>query len=256
MDNPNPGMQQDYDRLDADAVCAECGTVNPEGTLFCKTCGNNLRDQRQNRMTADGGVTVNAGDTAEKRQRLLTGLLSAFGLLLILWTVINLGQIQNWLTKGMVEGPAVAEENPGWFWFGEDADQYDSMLAYLDANPISTSDIEQAAIKVPTRAILEGRYFLREGSSPSQPVVGSAYVIQEGDLLRFVARIGDLEIRGEASVESSANPEAPFTGISTGGRPEGAFGYATRNEDDAGFTCVGQRSTVDVTYELNAYRVD
>ena len=35
------------EHLDADAVCEPCGNVNPEGTLLCKTCGNNLRDMIQ-----------------------------------------------------------------------------------------------------------------------------------------------------------------------------------------------------------------
>jgi len=39
--------------IEADAVCAQCGSANPEGTLICKTCGNNLRDQRMLRITAD-----------------------------------------------------------------------------------------------------------------------------------------------------------------------------------------------------------
>ena len=42
------------ERLDADAVCGSCGTVNPEDTLLCKSCGNNLRDQRQTRIAVDG----------------------------------------------------------------------------------------------------------------------------------------------------------------------------------------------------------
>ena len=42
-----------HEGIEADAVCAQCGSANPEGTLICKTCGNNLRDQRLMRIAAD-----------------------------------------------------------------------------------------------------------------------------------------------------------------------------------------------------------
>ena len=51
----NPQDHHEHvEHLDADAVCEACDTVNPEGTLLCKTCGNNLRDQRARRMKAGG----------------------------------------------------------------------------------------------------------------------------------------------------------------------------------------------------------
>ncbi|MCX5757207.1 MAG: hypothetical protein NTU83_01615, partial [Candidatus Hydrogenedentes bacterium] len=53
MMEEGPQPQVDIERIDADAVCEKCGTVNPEETLLCKTCGNNLRDQRLHRVQSE-----------------------------------------------------------------------------------------------------------------------------------------------------------------------------------------------------------
>ena len=39
MSDEGPGADIPIQRLEADAVCEQCGTVNPEDTLLCKKCG-------------------------------------------------------------------------------------------------------------------------------------------------------------------------------------------------------------------------
>jgi hypothetical protein len=87
MEDQRTGIEDNFEYIDADAVCEQCSTVNPAGTLLCKTCGNNLRDQRMRRLAADEGMeAVHASD---RPIRMLTGLLVVLGLLAILWAAIN-----------------------------------------------------------------------------------------------------------------------------------------------------------------------
>ena len=50
MAERNVPRQHSAERVDADAVCARCGAVNPEDSLLCKVCGNFLRDLRGRRL--------------------------------------------------------------------------------------------------------------------------------------------------------------------------------------------------------------
>ena len=99
MTDLHPDTSEEHHTLDADAVCGACGTVNPEGTLICKQCGNNLRDQRHQRMhAADAEIGV---DTAQSRRRIIDIGLGVFGILVVAWAVINVlnGNIDRWASR-------------------------------------------------------------------------------------------------------------------------------------------------------------
>ncbi|HOJ68818.1 MAG TPA: hypothetical protein PLH06_08470, partial [Candidatus Hydrogenedentes bacterium] len=84
--------------LDADAVCAQCGMVNPEGTLLCKNCGNNLRDQRMLRLQADEALQGRE-TAAEQRNTFLRNALGVLGVLVLLYLGLNASSLMNLLTS-------------------------------------------------------------------------------------------------------------------------------------------------------------
>ena len=104
MHNDNYGDIQAPETLDADAVCAQCNTVNAEGTLLCKVCGTNLRDQRAIRLSADQALDL--GNSGQRRRAWLSGILFVLAIGLIISTLINQELIVEWLIDaGRPSGP-------------------------------------------------------------------------------------------------------------------------------------------------------
>lgn len=89
------------EHLDADAVCELCGNVNPEGTLLCKQCGNNLRDQRSRRMHTTGGPT-SVVESSFSISRIVRGVVIVFGICAVLWVALEaVSTIETWLMSGV-----------------------------------------------------------------------------------------------------------------------------------------------------------
>ena len=254
-DNPYGG-EPSFERIDADAVCQECGTVNPEGTLFCKTCGNNLRDQRARRMTAEGAGEFR--DTqAQTSRRVLVGLLTVLALLLLVWAAMpgNVQRLQDSLTRRMAEDAYSNGADPSAYWDGPISDVFDAMVRDLLNNPVTSEETRQTDESGPApQSRYSGRYFLRNGGRPTDPVLGSAFVVESESELYFVALLGDVEIRGIGDSKATRDPSARFVGIKEDDRFSVGHGYV-QPLDDGGFLCVGQREKSDFKYETRAYRV-
>jgi hypothetical protein len=251
------GGDASFDRIDADAVCEECGTVNPEGTLFCKTCGNNLRDQRAHRMTTEGPSDLQ--DTpAQTTRRVLVGLLTVLAFLLLIWAAMpgNVERLTERLTTTMAEDVYGDGTDPRLYWDGQLSDLFDAMAADLRANPVTSEEIRQAD---ETPAVAQGgdfggKYFLRRGARPDDPVLGSALVVEDNGALYFVAFLGEMELRGRGDFESTRYPSSRFVGVRLDERYSSAHGYA-QPLDEGGFLVVGQRDNSNFSREINAYRV-
>ncbi len=187
--------------LEADAVCGQCGNVNPEGTLICKTCGNNLRDQRMLRMTADQMLEEEA--ESANRSVFLIRALSVLGILVVLWLGINAGRIASVLTSADDAGTAeeIIYTNPELFWTGPEGATYDAMRDELAAQFPSESDAESARMSVsPTQQITEGRYVVFQRLGTGMRFVGAAVVRADNEGWRYNAQLlDDIEIRGYAS---------------------------------------------------------
>ena len=188
--------------LEADAVCQQCGSVNPEGTLICKTCGNNLRDQRLLRMQAD--QILDADVTNSERSVFLMRALPVLGILLILWLGLNVGRMTDMLTSA---DNATSEDigivaDPGVFWSGPASATYDAMFSDLTANLPSEADAENAKINVfPSSTLQAGNYVLFERLGTGSQYTGVAAIEVDGDTCRYNASLnGGIEIRGEASL--------------------------------------------------------
>lgn len=128
MNSDYQGGEGQSEKLDADAVCIQCGTVNAEGTLLCKVCGNNLRDQRSRRMTTDQALET--GETGLNIRNWLSPVMFLLAVTLILFTLFNQDAIVNW----MVGVQSSEFEGPELLWLGNDSGELDELVDELRDN--------------------------------------------------------------------------------------------------------------------------
>jgi hypothetical protein len=199
-----------FEAVDADAVCEACGTVNDEGTLLCKQCGNNLRDQRARRI-AKGQVADLVAAPTVNRARLATGILTALGIAVIIYVVINIGSIEQGMVDYMKADSYRADAAIG-------SSRTESILNGLGQrlSEYSTGSVEmRAALENPViDTAYTGRYILIPPGpmTPSQ-VVAVAEAELRGERVYFVARTidGQYEIRGYAQMEDVEGAAAPVS---------------------------------------------
>ncbi len=249
MENDDFGTQSLGDRLYADAVCAQCSTVNPEGTLICKTCGNNLRDQRTIRLSADQEL-VNQGKPDEQRRWML-GLLPVLGLLLVLWVSLNVDTITGWLVSTGGSGPA-----PDALWAGADAAVYEQLLTELQEKGPTSAEARAVLGNYDRGDVLDGIYVIAQATPLGPRVVGSALIQQKEDTAYFVAKLGEqAEVRGKAVQQGSAWAAGYETaGALQGGRHFAVSGVALR-KPDGWYECFGQSEVSEDGYDFFAYKV-
>ncbi|MGI6137995.1 MAG: hypothetical protein ACOYI9_03085 [Candidatus Hydrogenedentales bacterium] len=241
--------------IEADAVCSQCGSTNPEGTLLCKTCGNNLRDQRHLRLTAD--QMLNTEKELSSRSMLLTTALPVLGLLILLWLGLNAGRISSLLTTpdyGRSQDFRVSAQS---FWQGPESDNYDQMLQSLMSSFPSFSDAETVRMEpLSGRGWSDGVYALYERHGTQQRFVGAALLQTEGDAKYFVAQINnDVEMRGKLIVQEQALLADWNNGAFLyDGEYYPCYGSATFNAD--GTVHISGGSTYNsITHQSIAYRV-
>ncbi len=187
--------------LEADAVCGQCGSVNPEGTLICKMCGNNLRDQRMLRIAADEMLEAEE-ETANRSAFVVSGL-SILGILLVLWLGLNAGRLANILTNpsGLDTGLETVYTDPEAFWTGPDSTRYHVMHEELTDRFPTESDADNALMSAtPMEQIAEGHYVLYRRMGTAMRFVGAAVVKEENGVWHYTAALRDgVEVRGHAS---------------------------------------------------------
>ncbi len=193
-------FQKEYrETIEADAVCNQCGTVNPEGTLICKKCGNNLRDQRQMRMAADHALSGGEAVSVAVTQSHLRGALTLLGLLLVLWMALNMGRISSMWTSVPTENTSGVRAHPYTFWQGADTAKYEALEARLDAAYPTENSAEGARLNFSGVARMDGVFALFERPGTGLRFVGGAVVQMGNGKYHFVARLLDgTTLRGEA----------------------------------------------------------
>lgn len=190
-----------FQSVDADAVCEQCGTVNDDGTLLCRVCGQNLRDQRARRLA--GAQAPAAGEAKVSRVRIFTSVLSVIGILLVIVAAISIRRIEAGLTDVLSEAPiggADAED----LWSGPSTPIFDELLAELNDYPSTRSQIQDALENPIAESSYNGRYvLLRSGPIRPDRVVGEAALQRRGDRVYFVALMTKpaMEVRGSARLE-------------------------------------------------------
>lgn len=237
------------ERVDADAVCGNCGSVNPEDTLICKTCGNNLRDQRAARMAMDQ-LHEDAASPG-RRTGVISGVLAVGGLLLIAWVALN----SDMIAQGMVSGAGDQGAFSLGLWSGADGDRLDELAHTLYSAPPSV-DAQLEAIHSPApQAGPAGLYVLaRESAEEGIRPVGMAKVAREGDTLYFVGHADFLEVRGRGRVNAQGMLVVDWAGYREGGREFEVRGAAAPGRN-GGFECYGEltRPTGDGTREAYTF---
>ena len=227
MNNVNLGGAFPVEKLDADAVCAQCNTVNAEGTLLCKVCGNNLRDQRNRRMQADQAMDLE--HTGQRRRAWLSGVFFVLALALIASTLMNQELIVDWL----IEDEAPSTEL---LWTGQYDAYFQPMFEEIDAVGLTAEAAKAAAENIAPADTLEGIYALFDGET----FLGTASFRIEGQDAYFAARLeNDREVRGVARLEANNYIALPdFSGIDYRGNVTPISGVAIPQENGA-VECMG-----------------
>lgn len=252
-----PFAQPEYkEGIEADAVCGQCGTTNPEGTLLCKACGNNLRDQRLLRLAAD--QILDAEVEGVSRSSFLFKALPILGLLVLLWLGLNAGRIASMLTTASDtrSGYEVAS-SPEVYWQGEGHEDFDALQLELLASFPSYSDAETARLESNVKAeFTDGVYALYERLGTSQRFVGAAKLkFQDGTYLYAAQINGEVQVRGRAVVnEHMLSSDWDEAAIMYNGAYYAVSGAAFLNPD--GMVKISGVSDLDTTqYQSAAYRV-
>lgn len=257
MGNGNSQPDASLHRLDADAFCVICSSVNPEGTLICKTCGNNLRDQKAQRVA--GTLAVDVPMMEPEKTAWLPKALVILGILLVFWTAWNLSDIADWLVGAEAADLDLAQ----YYWEGANSAVLNEMAQELEANPLKREEKEaaQAAVEAgqsPASGTYEGHYLLlRSGGIPGE--LGEAVVKQvDNERVLFVARVnrGRAELRGEGVFGGGGSrlDSRDMAAIKINGRPYGADGFVSFGGGPL-FECYGTCDLNEETYSAVALRV-
>ena len=244
---------EEFERFYADAVCEQCGSVNPEGTLLCKTCGNNLRDQRMRRVREKG--PEEAGRGRRLHFRWVATILYAVLMFGVIFAAISYAEIEAWFTRALTGATWEVSS----YWSGPESEVYKDLLTRLRVNPLTNEQAENAERTVAYDNGYTGRYAVKlKRVGRKNPVIGQAIVRQDGDRLYFVglAINGFMEIRGTAEVEEDGriSVEESVGAKRQDGAPFSVYAYATRRED-GGIECYGVGDPSGRGFTVLAYRV-
>ena len=251
MSNGNQRTVIPLERIDADAVCEWCGTVNPEGTLLCKTCGNNLRDQRAKRLS--GETAAESASRATEHTAIFGKVIGVIGVLLIIWVALNLTRIEEMMAGAQTS----TTSNARVYWSGPDIDVYNEMIQELQANPVTPQECGAVLQRPDYDGGYDGRYALFHRDGANLVPIGQASVRVKGDALVFVAVLSsfDLEFRGEARFEGNARIASRDTaGVRMNERFYGVSGFAQKVKT-GGFECFGLSDAGSDSYAAIAFHV-
>lgn len=243
--------QRRPDHLDADAVCAQCGTVNPEATLICRVCGNNLRDQRLRRLQAE--QQLEGKTTSFSGRQVARAVFGTLALLLLLWVAVNAQNITDafYNVGGDSQGIAAA------LWAGPDGAMLQELSMVLAGSQPSPAAIIAARATPALGEQVDGRYviFLADAAEDA-PHLATGIVHTVGDSVYFVALLsGGGEVRGKATRRGSAYVVEPGSGavLSEGVYSE-VVGFA-RGQSDGTYEVAGASSGMPAPVSLIAYRL-
>lgn len=243
------GTGQQEPGVEMDAVCERCGTVNPEETLLCKNCGNNLRDQRARRM-ATAEIYENLEPTQSKF-RLLTGLLPFLGLLMIVWTAMNVERIEGWMTSTQSPAEQVGQE----YFVGRESTPFEALAAELERNPVTRAQANLAMSQTANPAEIEGRYAIMRKTFGGIELGGQAVVAKQGKGYIFAAHLDNgMEVRGKADVDSAGKVQAEQIGARFEGKYASGAG-AAQPTSEVGFSVYGILDLSSTVFEATAYAV-
>ncbi|NLN92202.1 MAG: hypothetical protein GX130_02700 [Candidatus Hydrogenedens sp.] len=239
--------------IDADAVCGQCNTVNPEGTLLCKVCGNNLRDQRSLRLAADQMLE---GDAQQAPQTtFLYKLLPILGLLIVLWLGINGSRIIESLTTNETTDYTLAGALAESLWNGVHKDRFENLASGSMLSPGIQSQAEQARQTVsPMTHIRNGRYAIFMHVGTEARFAGVANIEADNNAIYYAATMQDgTEFRGSASyLEGTYFSRWDDAGMMSDGLFYAMAGTA-QVQPDGSVSVSGQSDMNTLQYNCSAY---
>ena len=251
-DFDEPKESPHIERVDADAVCQQCGTVNPENTLICKTCGNNLRDQRANRMIET--LDLDRIPQPNRSFLFLRVAIMVLAILIFVWVGLNLGNIEDM----MMQAQMAKTSDLNHFWKGPDQAAFDDLSQTLHHSKYTNSQLQQAINAPVASDNLDGIYVLFGKGATKRPL-GKVAVKTSGEKVLFVILLEDLEedyqteIRGEAVKEEAnritCSGNASFR---EGNEYFDGSGFATRQADGT-YSCYAQSNYTDISFSAVAY---
>jgi len=237
------------DRLDADAVCAQCGTVNPEGTLICKVCGNNLRDQRTLRLSADQELEGLPAEPSNIR-KYISGTFGVLGIILLLVVTLNANTIAEFLVTGVT-----ASSSAEALWIGPESAQYRELRQEVMAAQDALDNIEEIMAAPVLGEYLDGVYAV----IPTDPRLGEGVIATvavretETSVIFTAVFTNGVEVRGHA--QAQANGILAVDSASAAALVDlnylPVYGYVQPDQDGY-FIGFGQSSTANE--ELYAFR--
>jgi hypothetical protein len=246
MQDPTLREEAPGDRLDADLVCEQCGTVNQPGTLYCHNCGNNLREQRQKRLAGGEAIVLEAG---ADRSRVALGVLSVVGLLLVLYVAWNVNSIAEW----MVGAQPRIDSNV--YWQGALAADFEALGTELAAQPLTPDQMREAHDNPQPIRELDGRFVVRRVLPLVERTMGTGIARERNGVLLFVVMLDNgAEIRGTARVEEGGRLSSSSVTYAIDGRTIGGVGFAVPNPA-GGYNATGISDIDDLPLELRIYRV-
>lgn len=246
MSNEHPAG---HESLGADAVCAQCGTVNAEGVFICRVCGNNLRDQRAIRLQAEQQLLEHVGEESAGGGVGLRGALGMVGILLILITMFNVDAISAWLVD--IQNPRVDPLRP--LWSGVEAPAYDALIGPLRADPPGLDALAAARSVYTSGPLASGRYAVYHDGL----AVGAAALEVDGDVVRFGALLdAGAEVRGQGRMLPGARMQVPWdsAAVQVGRALYSAAGAAVQQEDGV-IECYGRSDWDENHYVFYLHRL-
>ncbi|MBI1319010.1 MAG: hypothetical protein GC168_08675 [Candidatus Hydrogenedens sp.] len=237
--------------VDADAVCGVCGIVNTDGTLLCRGCGNNLRDQKLRRLQAEVPADMDSGVST---RMIVRGVFGVVGLLLLLIVALNVESIADSMVGGGNANDPVAR-----FFKGPDSVTYEALSTAASGLAATPDTIAAALDSPPAAGVVDGEYIIVDANPyGASEILGTASVVSEGDVRRFAVRLSNgYELRGFGHSQGTKAFRCDWEDMALR-TPEGAIvsasGVAVR-QTDGGLECFGQSELDELSYGAVAYRV-
>ncbi len=239
-------------RIDADAVCAQCGTVNPEGTLICKNCGNNLRDQKRLRMQAEQQLQL--GEELPSTRRMMLGIITLVGAIVIVIAGFNADRIMLWLV-----GSSEVVYSSDDMWSGRIGRQLNALTEDLRNQVIASNQIYSVLQKPVNSENIEGVYVLAVRNEENNFVpVGKAIVkpYNSNDEYMFSAVLDNgAQIRGIARKQEHRYVTSWDRASCEWGGVRGAVSGIVSKREDGRYEGYGGYERVDGNFEFYAFKL-
>ncbi|MCC6144307.1 MAG: hypothetical protein IT368_10920 [Candidatus Hydrogenedentes bacterium] len=192
------------------------------------------------------------GGDSDTQKRWLSGALALLGLLIVLWTMINIGSIETWLVRAQTATVSANDD----LWYGPQAATFAGLLDQVGATEFGPSEIQEFMSADNSAAVEDGVYVVLRQTPLGISQVATAAISHVDDHLYFAGALRDGgEIRGIARPTGTAySADWGSAALLHEGQYYAVAGVAIRQANGS-FECYGQDADSEISYDLVAYRV-